>query len=223
MQTRQPRSDIRFTQPLGGAVQTTGGGMNHCARNTMLMFRSEVAHLLDVHLRQRGASGQRLFDMALHEVTDPSDGSISGYEAAVVFRMAQHPASFWFDTARRFGMLGELELRVVEAALHLLATIPTDLRLVISASPQTVLDPQFTRLVLRHAPRLTLRLVPNGRAPSPDALADALVPLLSRGMQVTAATESAGQTPRLPPEAMGFVRGRVPHTTGGLALGALSR
>lgn len=151
-------------------------------RNKMLMLRSQVAHELD-HCLRGGGSAPGLFEITLREIGQP-DGTAQGCKAVVRFLTGSAPPSFWLDTARRFGMLADLELRAVSAAIRLLPHVPSDQRLVLELSPQTVLEAGFSSLVGRHATRLALDLVVNGPRPPREVLFDALQPLVRSGLHL---------------------------------------
>lgn len=156
-------------------------------RNKLLMLRSQLAHRLDYCLRGGGSVNQ-LFDLGLRDIRS-ADGTVEACRAIVRFTTGEAP-SFWLDTARRFGLLADLELRIVAAALRLLRETPEGRRIVLEVTPQTALEPQFAGLVYRHAFRLGLKLVPCGPLPPSDLLSDALQPLLDNGMQLCTPLEA---------------------------------
>lgn len=154
-----------------------------CSRARRLMCRAEVAEQLYNHLTKSNLSAESLFQLAFDPVVDTSRLEVMGYEAEPRFVQSGHPKSFWFDVARRYGLLVELELAVVRAALRNLLRMPGEPFLSFAISRDTLDDPRLKRLLLPHAPRILLQIQGAPDDPMTVAAHDLLEELLAAGMR----------------------------------------
>eukprot|EP01041_Mallomonas_annulata_P019256 gene19256-38526_t len=87
-----------------------------------------------------------------------SDLSVIGYEALTRFDDGVSPEAC-FDTARRSGMGPELEIAVMEDALHAAEGLPVDSWVSVNASPSTIMDPEFDRVIAKATARVVIELL----------------------------------------------------------------
>jgi len=87
-----------------------------------------------------------------------SDLSVIGYEALTRFDDGVSPEAC-FDTARRSGMGPELEIAVMEDALHAAEGLPADSWVSVNASPSTIMDPAFDRVIAKATARIVIELL----------------------------------------------------------------
>lgn len=87
-----------------------------------------------------------------------SDLSVIGYEALTRFDDGMNPETA-FDTARRSGLGPELELAVLEDALRVAAGLPGDSWVSVNASPSTIMDPDFDRVIAKASARIVIELL----------------------------------------------------------------
>jgi EAL domain-containing protein (putative c-di-GMP-specific phosphodiesterase class I) len=87
-----------------------------------------------------------------------ADLVVIGYEALTRFDDGMNPETA-FDTARRSGLGPELELAVLEDALHVAAGLPEDSWVSVNASPSTIMDPDFDRVIAKASARIVIELL----------------------------------------------------------------
>jgi EAL domain-containing protein (putative c-di-GMP-specific phosphodiesterase class I) len=87
-----------------------------------------------------------------------SDLSVIGYEALTRFDDGVNPETC-FDTARRSGMGPELEIAVMEDALDAAEGLPVDSWVSVNASPSTIMDPAFDRVIAKATARVVIELL----------------------------------------------------------------
>ena len=87
-----------------------------------------------------------------------NDLTVIGYEALTRFDDGANPEHA-FDVARRSGHGPDLELAVMEDALHAAADLPDDTWVSINASPSTIMDPDFDRVIAKASARIVIELL----------------------------------------------------------------
>ncbi|MFN8020195.1 MAG: EAL domain-containing protein [Acidimicrobiales bacterium] len=87
-----------------------------------------------------------------------ADLAVIGYEALTRFDDGTNP-ELAFDTARRSGIGPELEIAVLEDALHAAAELPGDSWVSVNASPSTIMDPEFDRVIAKATARVVIELL----------------------------------------------------------------
>jgi EAL domain-containing protein (putative c-di-GMP-specific phosphodiesterase class I) len=104
----------------------------------------------------------RLVERAWHPHFQPivrlADLSVIGYEALTRFADGANP-EICFDTARRSGLGPELEIAVLEDALHAAAQLPGGAWVSVNASPSTIMDPEFDRVIATSSTRIVIELL----------------------------------------------------------------
>jgi EAL domain-containing protein (putative c-di-GMP-specific phosphodiesterase class I) len=134
--------------------------------------------------RIRGVLDRGDLSMVFQPVFDIRYGTTSPMAMEALARFSEEPRrspSEWFAEATEVGLGLELELAALEAALIHLEELPPDVRLALNASPETLLSPRFSELVADVAHRLVIEVTEHAEVVSYDELADALIPLRSRG------------------------------------------
>lgn len=87
-----------------------------------------------------------------------SDLTVIGYEALTRFDDGMNPETA-FDTARRSGLGPEFEIAVLEDALRAAADLPQDSWVSVNASPSTIMDPDFDRVIAKTNARIVIELL----------------------------------------------------------------
>jgi len=87
-----------------------------------------------------------------------SDLAVIGYEALTRFDDGVNPETC-FDAARRSGMGPELEIAVLEDALLAAVDLPPDSWVSVNASPSTIMDPAFGRVIAKATARIVIELL----------------------------------------------------------------
>jgi EAL domain-containing protein (putative c-di-GMP-specific phosphodiesterase class I) len=174
------------------SVEVTGGvieelaGLLHARRHSDDRSRrreERVRHAID--------------DDVVHAVYQPIctlAGSTVGAEALARFRgpPARGPVR-WFAEAREVGLLRDLELAAVRAALKGLPELPEHVFLAINVSPATLCTPAFLRLVAGHdGARLVIEITEHARIDDYDHLSDALHALRDFGVRIAIDDAGAG-------------------------------
>jgi EAL domain-containing protein (putative c-di-GMP-specific phosphodiesterase class I) len=121
-------------------------------------------------------------------------GSTVGAEALARFRgpPARGPVR-WFAEAGEVGLLRDLELAAVRAALKGLPELPEHVFLAINVSPATLCTPAFLRLVAGHdGARLVIEITEHARIDDYDHLSDALHALRDFGVRIAIDDAGAG-------------------------------
>jgi EAL domain-containing protein (putative c-di-GMP-specific phosphodiesterase class I)/DNA-binding NarL/FixJ family response regulator len=164
----------------------------------------ELAGLL--HARRRGEERSRrreervrhaLEEDVVHAVYQPIctlAGSTVGAEALARFRgpPARGPVR-WFAEADEVGLLRDLELAAVRAALVGLPELPAHLFLAINVSPSTLCTAAFLRLIARSdGPRLVVEITEHARIDDYDALRETLDALRDFGVRIAIDDAGAG-------------------------------
>jgi EAL domain-containing protein (putative c-di-GMP-specific phosphodiesterase class I)/CheY-like chemotaxis protein len=148
----------------------------------------------DRHARvRRVIDGDRL-SMVFQPIVDLKDGTIAGVEAlARVATRPTRPPNEWFAEAAAVGLLLELELAAIRAAVAHLDRLPETCYLSVNISPETIIASELHGL-LASLPLERLMLEVTEHAPVDDyaALADALSPLRAQGMRVAVDDAGAG-------------------------------
>ena len=164
----------------------------------------ELAGLLHARRRSDDRSRRReervrhaIDDDVVHAVYQPIctlAGSTVGAEALARFRgpPARGPVR-WFAEAGEVGLLLELELAAVRAALVGLPDLPEHVFLTVNASPSTLCTAAFLRLIAASdGPRLVVEITEHARIDDYDALRETLDALRDFGVRIAIDDAGAG-------------------------------
>ncbi len=137
---------------------------------------------------------EHLLDVALQPIVRLVGRDVVGLEALARIRASPTRApDYWFAEAESVGMLLELELFAIEAALQRLQAVPEDAYLAINVSPSTVLTRELERVIPPGSlHRIVLELTEHAPVVDYEELHAALTPLRSRGMRVAIDDAGAG-------------------------------
>ncbi|GAC1324581.1 MAG: hypothetical protein NVSMB25_22210 [Thermoleophilaceae bacterium] len=137
---------------------------------------------------------ERLVKMAFQPIMDLQTGERLAFEALA--RVAVEPyrgPHLWFAEAREAGLLQELELAAVDAALRDIERLAPASFLAINLSPETAAAQDFARaLVGADCRRLVIEITEHAPIQDYDALSDALAPLRARGIRLAIDDAGAG-------------------------------
>jgi EAL domain-containing protein (putative c-di-GMP-specific phosphodiesterase class I)/DNA-binding NarL/FixJ family response regulator len=164
----------------------------------------ELAGLLHARRRSDDRSRRReervrhaIDDDVVHAVYQPIctlAGSTVGAEALARFRgpPARGPVR-WFAEADEVGLLRELELAAVRAALVGLPDLPEHVFLAVNVSPSTLCTAAFLRLIAgSDGPRLVVEITEHARIDDYDALRETLDALRDFGVRIAIDDAGAG-------------------------------
>jgi EAL domain-containing protein (putative c-di-GMP-specific phosphodiesterase class I) len=99
----------------------------------------------------------------------------------------------WFAEAAEAGLLVELELAAIRAALRAAAALPPELRLAVNASPATLLSPELAATLAAHAGRrLILEITEHAPVEDYEAIGAALARLREGGVRLAIDDAGAG-------------------------------
>lgn len=136
---------------------------------------------------------------AFQPIYDLTSGQVVGVEALARFRSELGP-DFWFAQAEAAGMVVDMELAAIEAAMSAAVLLPQHLYVSVNASPATCVDPAFLGLLLQ-APvpltRIVLELTEHQPVKDYARLLKTLAPLRSSGMRVAVDDAGAGHSSML--------------------------
>jgi EAL domain-containing protein (putative c-di-GMP-specific phosphodiesterase class I)/DNA-binding NarL/FixJ family response regulator len=169
----------------GGVIEELAGLLHARRRNEDRSRRREkrVRHALD--------------DDVVHAVFQPIctlAGSTVGAEALARFRgpPARGPAR-WFAEADEVGLLHELELAAVRAALDSLPALPDHVFLSVNVSPATLSTPEFRGLIAgSDGARVVVEITEHARITDYDGLRSALDAVRELGVRVAIDDAGAG-------------------------------
>ncbi|MGE3960189.1 MAG: EAL domain-containing protein [Dehalococcoidia bacterium] len=138
------------------------------------------------------------FALAFQPIVDLKHGSVVGYEALSRFAAAEGigeaPPPAWFEVARQLDLGGELESRVVSAALDARDRLPPNTFLTINLSPWAVDAPPVRRILEgpRGLHRVVLEITENAAVDDYGALEETFASLRSRGAYLAVDDAGAG-------------------------------
>ena len=171
----------------GYVVQELAGQLERQERETSLRRRQQdrVQEVLNQPSQLR----------IVHQpIVDLRNGRLAGVEALARFDVdPERPPEVWFAEAAAVGLLLELELTAIHAALADLDRMPRGAYLSINMSPATAVSPQFGELLGRfHSERLVVEVTEHARVDDYDELGGALRGLRSRGVRLAIDDAGAG-------------------------------
>ena len=135
---------------------------------------------------------RKQFSIAYQPLWNITNARILGFECLARFPTdpERDPYS-WFEEAESVGLLAELELALIEAALTSAKIFPEDVRLSINVSAGTILHPRFADTLLAFdVSRLIIELTEHAQISDYGAVRAALDPLRTFGVRV--ALDDAG-------------------------------
>jgi EAL domain-containing protein (putative c-di-GMP-specific phosphodiesterase class I)/DNA-binding NarL/FixJ family response regulator len=174
------------------SVEVTGGVIEELAGLLHARRRAE-----DRSRRREERVRRALDDDVLHAVFQPIctlAGSTVGAEALARFRgpPARGPVR-WFAEADEVGLLRELELTAIRAALASLPALPEHVFLSINVSPTTLSTPAFLRLIgASDGARVVVEITEHARITDYEGLRDALEAVREFGARVAIDDAGAG-------------------------------
>lgn len=196
----------------GDSTQEIVDAIHRCLRDEPTLSGSvtnDLAHVLAEGLhrvtqgsrrqRDRHARVQRVLDgnrlsMVFQPIVDLKDGTIAGVEAlARIATRPTRPPNEWFAEAAAVGLLLELELAAIEAAVAHLESLPESCYLSVNISPETIVSSELAE-ALASVPLERLMLEVTEHAPVDDyaTLTEALSPLRAEGLRVAVDDAGAG-------------------------------
>jgi EAL domain-containing protein (putative c-di-GMP-specific phosphodiesterase class I)/DNA-binding NarL/FixJ family response regulator len=174
------------------SVEVTGGVIEELAGLLHARRRSD-----DRSRRREERVRHAIDDDVVHAVYQPIctlAGSTVGAEALARFRgpPARGPVR-WFAEADEVGLLRDLELAAVRAALVGLPDLPAHVFLAVNVSPSTLCSASFLRLVAgTDGPRLVVEITEHARIDDYDALRETLDALRDFGVRIAIDDAGAG-------------------------------
>lgn len=178
--------------PANCPILQEGSRSMVCTRRRSQICRAEVSDLLMRNLDDPLNPPPGLFNIALQPIVDLMSEAVIGYEALARFPLTDHPTSFWFWVAGRYGLTVELELALIRGALDHLHRLPGTAYLALNASPQTMTDRRLATLLMPCADRIVLELTEHQPVHDYAALRDAIAPLRAAGLRLAVDDVGAG-------------------------------
>jgi EAL domain-containing protein (putative c-di-GMP-specific phosphodiesterase class I)/DNA-binding NarL/FixJ family response regulator len=142
----------------------------------------------------RRALDRDALQMVFQPIADLKSGRISSLEALARFAIEpQRSPAVWFAEASEVGLRLELELAALRAALSHLGSLPSDIRLSVNLSPETVTSaPCRELLAVVPGERLIIEVTEDAPVEDYDAVNQALRELRTRGGQLAIDDAGAG-------------------------------
>lgn len=172
---------------------------------TLRLFADFAGRLLERHAlnemryaetltRIRSVLEQKAYSVVYQPIVHLVENRIVGHEALARFSaQPQRTPDKWFAEAGLVGLQQELEVALIEAALHDFEQLPADSYLSLNVSPGTILSGALnTVLADQPLARLTLEVTEHASVQDYSQLADALEPLRSKGLQLAVDDAGAG-------------------------------
>lgn len=144
--------------------------------------------------RIRGVLGGEGLEIVFQPILDVREGEVVGLEALARFAaLPLRSPDVWFAEAAAAGLLVDLELAAVHAALAHLDRLPEDAYVGMNVSPDTIRSPRLAE-ALEAAPvdRLVLEMTEHARVDDYPALTTALSGLRARGLRLAVDDAGAG-------------------------------
>jgi EAL domain-containing protein (putative c-di-GMP-specific phosphodiesterase class I)/CheY-like chemotaxis protein len=196
----------------GDSTQEIVDAIHRCLREEPTlsgMVTNDLAHALaeglhrvtqgsrrqhDRHARVRRVLDGNRLSMVFQPIVDLKDGTVAGVEAlARIATRPTRPPNEWFAEAAAVGLLLELELAAIRAAVSNLESLPEPCYLSVNISPETIVSSELAE-TLESVPLDRLMLEVTEHAPVDDyvALTEALSPLRDQGLRVAVDDAGAG-------------------------------
>jgi EAL domain-containing protein (putative c-di-GMP-specific phosphodiesterase class I)/DNA-binding NarL/FixJ family response regulator len=187
-----------------GSIERAARGQGSLSDEVTGSVIEELAGLLHARKRSEERSQRReerirraLDEDMLHTVFQPIctlAGSTVGAEALARFRgpPSRGPVR-WFAEADEVGLLRELELAAVRAALAALPALPDHVYLSVNVSPGTLATPGFLRLIAASdGARVVVEITEHARIHDYESLQESLVAVRELGARVAIDDAGAG-------------------------------
>jgi EAL domain-containing protein (putative c-di-GMP-specific phosphodiesterase class I)/DNA-binding NarL/FixJ family response regulator len=187
-----------------GSIERAARGQGSLSDEVTGSVIEELAGLLHARKRSEERSQRReervrraLDEDVLHTVFQPIctlAGSTVGAEALARFRgpPSRGPVR-WFAEADEVGLLRELELAAVRAALAALPALPDHVYLSVNVSPGTLATPGFLRLIAASdGARVVVEITEHARIHDYESLQESLVAVRELGARVAIDDAGAG-------------------------------
>ncbi|MGK9047485.1 EAL domain-containing protein [Stutzerimonas chloritidismutans] len=144
--------------------------------------------------RIRSVLEQRAYSVVYQPIVHLVENRIVGHEALARFSaQPQRTPDKWFAEAGLVGLQQELEVALIEAALHDFDQLPADSYLSLNVSPETILVGALdTVLADQPLARLMLEVTEHASVQDYSQLAEALEPLRSKGLRLAVDDAGAG-------------------------------
>jgi EAL domain-containing protein (putative c-di-GMP-specific phosphodiesterase class I) len=157
--------------------------------------RALEATRLAVNVRDVVSAGESL-EMHLQPIVNLSRPTRTpvGFEALARFRTTPYePPNVWLERAGQAGLQHELELSCVRAALALLALLPASAYLAVNVSPETLVSPEFAR-ILADAPanRIVVEVTEHAIVREYESLVHVIGGLREQGLRLAVDDAGAG-------------------------------
>lgn len=172
-----------------GTTELTQGAMNELfnAATGILGQRKSASDPERQRRRIERIIAHRAVDFAFQPIVELSATlPVVGVEAFVRFRTRpSRPPRAWYQQATRFGLLQQLELTAIDAAIEQLDRIPAGVYLALTVTPETAQSSGFVTSIGRADPeRIVVQLSERGGLEDDDGLNDSLDRLRVRGTRV---------------------------------------
>jgi EAL domain-containing protein (putative c-di-GMP-specific phosphodiesterase class I) len=184
---------------------TPDNSLNERDLNTLRLFADFAGRLLERHAlneiryaetltRIRSVLEQRAYSVVYQPIVHLVENRIVGHEALARFSaQPQRTPDKWFAEAGLVGLQQELEVALIEAALHDFDQLPADSYLSLNVSPETILVGALdTVLADQPLARLMLEVTEHASVQDYSQLAEALEPLRSKGLRLAVDDAGAG-------------------------------
>ncbi len=155
-----------------------------CSRARRMMCRAEVAEHLYNYLTKSNLAAESLFQISLDPIVETGRLEVMGYATEARFLPTGHARSFWYDVARRYGLMVELDLAVIRASLRALARLPGAPFISLEISRETLDDPRTRRLLMPQAAQIVLQIQGNPDDPLTVEAHDLLQELQGLGLRL---------------------------------------
>jgi EAL domain-containing protein (putative c-di-GMP-specific phosphodiesterase class I) len=185
--TPEPTAD-----PLFELSAETSIGASVEGELTELFSGADQARLAEVRDRLEKLSVDGSIRIAFQPIVDLATTAVVGYEALARFPgdVSVSPRS-WFAEAAEVGMLREVELAAIRAALAELGRLPADAFIAVNISPSTVSSDELREVLASvDGSRVVLEITENAAAECYDEVAQAVSELRAGGVRI--ALDDAG-------------------------------
>jgi EAL domain-containing protein (putative c-di-GMP-specific phosphodiesterase class I) len=174
--------------------------------NLMRVFADLAAKMIDRE-RVSNRNQREIYDRihrvlqgdTLHMVYQPiydlERAAIAGFESLSRFSATPtRSPDLWFNDAHVVGLGVELELKAIETALQVMPRLIGGLDLSVNASPDTILDPRFEKLLssMDRVSHLVLEITEHAAVERYEEIASRLKPYRDKGLQIAVDDAGAG-------------------------------
>ncbi len=152
-------------------------------------------NLHEIHARILHVLRGDALQLVYQPIYDLEYATIAGFESLSRFSaMPTRSPDIWFSDAHAVGLGVELELKAIETALQVLPRLNDGLDLSVNASPETILDPRFEKLLsgMDRVSHLVLEITEHAAVERYEQIASRLKPYRDKGLQIAVDDAGAG-------------------------------